>query len=445
MDRRVPLNRAFSLGYDHPKLLPRRRSGVRPVNFRAGGLTFLQTWGQASTFLNYPSIPGDTDCVTESLRILLCTGEFPPSPSTGGIGTGTRSAAAALAVHHDVHVLHCEAGLEPHDVTDPHGFTVHRRPIGRVSNRLFGRFGASQAWAFRRHADRLGRFDVVEAPDWEAAIAGFVIRRRQPVVANLFTPTEVIRSHGGTGGGWLRARLERWACQRADAVASSGPTLSADLAARGWFSDATDMPVRPLCLDPESSMYAASPVSGDPYVLGIGRLEARKGFGLLIRAVAQLSDRPEVVVVGRDVIDADGSRGSETLTNLANELGVRLRLEAPVRQPELEPLIEQAWVVAVPSTFESFSMAALEAAARARAVVGTDRIGFVALAADGEGVFCTAHTPEAFSQAIGPLLADRSAATAAGLAAQRMVRRDFGPATYAANRNELYDLLLERV
>lgn len=121
-----------------------------------------------------------------------------------------------------------------------------------------------------------------------------------------------------------------------------------------------------------------SPVPGDGFVLGVGRLVPEKGFDVLIDAVACLDpeQRPELVVVG---IGPD----RQALAERAAKVGVSLHLPGAVGPAELSDWYRRARIVAVPSRREGFGLVAAEAAAAGRAVVGSAVGGIPSVVASG--------------------------------------------------------------
>ncbi len=109
-----------------------------------------------------------------------------------------------------------------------------------------------------------------------------------------------------------------------------------------------------------------------PYVLGYGRFNPVKGFDLLLEAFAQAArDLP-----GIDLILAGDGREKENLhrqiTNLA--IADRVHFFGQASPPEIVRLLNGSRLVVVPSRYESFGLAALEAMAAGKPVLAT-RVG----------------------------------------------------------------------
>lgn len=370
------------------------------------------------------------------MRVLLLAGEHPAVPErTGGIGTFVAGAGAALAdAGHEVHVLVCAPGLTPRDARDS-GVHLHVRGLVRGAGALRGAgphllaVAASCRW----HARPFGPFDVVEAPEWQAIGAGFAVFRTAPLVVSLQTPSAVICDHDPR----LRLSrsadvLERWVARRADARLSISQLLVDELRGRGWLSDDHAVEVAPAVLASMAPPTGPGPASTEPIVLGIGRLEPRKGFDRLIDAVAQLDDivGARLELVGGDTdVGGSGSHGA-LLSARAERAGVDLRLHGRVRREDIPRFLSRARVVALPSTFDSFNLAGLEALTAGRPLVVTDRVGVGELADGSEALTVVpAGSTTALAEAIGVHLRDPERAGRAGEAALHLVagrgRRSF--------------------
>ena len=119
-------------------------------------------------------------------------------------------------------MLSCVTGQPPPDVVVD-GVQVHRRdaPFVRGSVRSLRSLRAAErlatALACRRHMRALGRFDVVEAPDYMAE--GLFVTGA-PLVAHLHTPVQLTVRYAGSfdwnqrAAGWL----ERLAIRRSNLV-----------------------------------------------------------------------------------------------------------------------------------------------------------------------------------------------------------------------------------
>jgi len=107
-------------------------------------------------------------------------------------------------------------------------------------------------------------------------------------------------------------------------------------------------------------------------MLAVGAIVPRKGYDLLVEALATLKDRPwRMVIVG------DPTRSPETAARLVEtvaRLGLAERIEivGPVTSERLAGLYAAADLFVLPSRFEGYGMAYTEAIAHGVPVVGTN-------------------------------------------------------------------------
>ena len=146
----------------------------------------------------------------------------------------------------------------------------------------------------------------------------------------------------------------------------------------------------------------------DSFILYLGRLDIHtKGIDLLLEAFARLApDYPEIKLklVGR----GDAAQ-LERVGRLIEACDVRDRVEAvgAVSEAEKTELLSRALFSCVPSRYEGWGMTAVEAAASAKAVVGTRIDGLRDAIVDGEtGLLVEPQSPEAIEAGMRRLLDD---------------------------------------
>ena len=119
-------------------------------------------------------------------------------------------------------------------------------------------------------------------------------------------------------------------------------------------------------------------------ILFVGRLEPLKGLDILLKAVASLEDPSSVVlsVVGGD----ENSQEKARLQTLATRMKMTqsVRFVGSVDQDELPYHYNAADVCVLPSYYESFGLAALEASACGRPVVASDVGGLPTIVDSGK-------------------------------------------------------------
>lgn len=117
-------------------------------------------------------------------------------------------------------------------------------------------------------------------------------------------------------------------------------------------------------------------------VLAVGRATAIKGFEVLVKAMARVSD-PSVTVIF--IGEGSNSGSLDGLRSLTRRLGLhrRIRFIGSVSHQAMPEYFAACDLVAVPSYYESFGMVALEAMACGRPVIATRVGGLQSLVRDG--------------------------------------------------------------
>jgi glycosyltransferase involved in cell wall biosynthesis len=181
---------------------------------------------------------------------------------------------------------------------------------------------------------------------------------------------------------------------------------------------------------------------GLPVIGTVCRLvEPKKGLRFLLEAVVQLErevDGPlcQVLIVG------DGP-AEERLRVMAQQLGIASRvIFAGTRRdiPQLLPLLD-AFVL--PSLYEGFGIAILEAMAAGRPVVATTVGGIPEFVTHGEtGILVEPGNAAALARAIQTVLANPEQARQMGLRGQRHVQENFEIASVVRRHEEVYEACL---
>jgi glycosyltransferase involved in cell wall biosynthesis len=215
----------------------------------------------------------------------------------------------------------------------------------------------------------------LHAPNFLAVLAAMLLPRDRPLIVHWHS--DVI------GKGWLARALapaERWLLRRASAVvATSDPYARASAALGGC--PASKLRIVPIGVpDPATSAIAVPPLPaplvqwlrGRKIVLGVGRLVAYKGFGVLVRAAGELHSDAATVIVG------DGPEAANLERLIHDErLGDRVWLYGAASADELHALLGAATVFCLPSLqrAEAFGVVIVEAMARGIPVVATKIAG----------------------------------------------------------------------
>jgi UDP-glucose:(heptosyl)LPS alpha-1,3-glucosyltransferase len=175
---------------------------------------------------------------------------------------------------------------------------------------------------------------------------------------------------------------------------------------------------------------------GERMVLFVGAGFERKGLPQLIRALAAADDRAlHLLVVGKD-------RGERGLRRLAQRLGVGDRVHWPGPQRDVRPYYGAADCFALPTLYDPFPNAALEALASGLPVVTTAQCGAAELIEPGRSGFVCRDPADVAELAHNVRLA--AAATPAMRAAARQAAEPCGLDTMAQRLLSLYKALIAK-
>ena len=162
-------------------------------------------------------------------------------------------------------------------------------------------------------------------------------------------------------------------------------------------------------------------LNGEKVVLFVGRVEPLKGLDLLLQAAAQMETGQAVkvmVVGGIEEGDTEVSR----LQDSARDLGIDRVIEfvGRVDQDELPFYYNAADVCVMPSYYESFGMAALEAMACGTPVVASRVGGLSTVVHHGHTGFLKSwRCPEAFANSLDMILSSEDLQDSMGKAARK--------------------------
>jgi glycosyltransferase involved in cell wall biosynthesis len=186
---------------------------------------------------------------------------------------------------------------------------------------------------------------------------------------------------------------------------------------------------------PDVEVSVAPRLTDAPIVGAVGRLAFQKGFDVLIRAMREV-DNATLVLIG------DGADRTE-LQTLARQVGVADRTIWAGWSEDARSHVRSFDVFVLPSRFEGFPLAVLEALLAEKPVVATD-VGSVGEAViTGEtGVLVPPDDAGALAAAIRQLLADDQLQRRMGVRGRQLVLSRFTAAHMARSFSELYDELL---
>jgi glycosyltransferase involved in cell wall biosynthesis len=298
---------------------------------------------------------------------------------------------------------------------------------------------------------RLGaQFDVVEVPDWMAEGWLFALSRSIPLVAHVHAPIPMIARHGE----WPVTRdirwssaLEKYAVERADVITSPSQFLVDCLRDVGWLNG-LGAEVIPYALDWPRWKDVVPVSETDPVVLFVGRLEPLKSPETLVTALSLIRNRlpsARAVFVGKSNAVREGLPYIEWLSTKLDGSDC-CRFLGPRPRQEIFRHLSKSRLLALPSTFDNYPFAALEAMAAGRPVVVGAETGIAeVIRRTGAGSVVPSGDPKALADAILPYLQDACLAQGVGERAQAAVRQLHDPDTVAQQREAAYAKAVQRV
>ena len=179
-----------------------------------------------------------------------------------------------------------------------------------------------------------------------------------------------------------------------------------------------------------------------PYILAAARFTPKKGIDVLIRALRLLRDTGLDV----DLVLAGAGPEDQRLRELAAGLGLaeRVRFWGIASRAELASLLHGCAVFALPSIWEAFGIASLEAMVCGKAVVASDCGGIPEVVRHGEtGLLVPPGDAPALGTALAELLRDPGRACAMGQRGRGLALREFTWSTVTDRYMQAYRLALE--
>ena len=372
------------------------------------------------------------------LHVCFISQEYPPETGWGGIGAYTYEMAHGLAAAgHRVTVISLAVGGVDSVIRtgEVQVHRIHARPDWnrwRVLWRL-NRFWPGFAWAAARRLKALHKaapVDVVETAENRADGACVPLLRRRPsTVVRLHTPWAVVDQLNQVAPDlpkrWVY-RQESWAIRSADVVTAPSRAV-VDITAR--WTQVNQEAVRIVPNPVNTTRYSPTEDLKTDEVLVVGRLEERKGAGLLAQVMPDVLRRCpgcSFRFVGSDGVDAAGRSWRERLLKRVPAADrARVRFEQVPRDVLLDRY-RRAAVSVLPSVWENFPYALLEAMSCGTPVIGTRAGGLPELIDEGvSGLIVPSADPGGLTEGLCRLLQDTGLRTRMGLAARQQVQDRF--------------------
>ncbi|OBI48266.1 glycogen synthase [Mycobacterium kyorinense] len=383
------------------------------------------------------------------MKILMVSWEYPPVV-IGGLGRHVHHLSTALAAAgHEVVVL-CRrpTGTDPSTHPSTEEFSEGVRVVAAAQDPHEFTFADDMmAWTLAMgHAmTRAGLTldftpDVVHAHDWLVAHPAIALAEFHdvPMVSTIHA-TEAGRHSGWVSGPVSRQvhALESWLVRESDSLISCSASMSDEITEL-FGPGLAQITVIRNGIDAGRWPFAARrPRTGPPELLYVGRLEYEKGVHNAIAALPRIRRAhpgTTLTVAGEGTQQdwlVDQARKHRVLkaTNFVGRLG----------HDELLTALHRADAAVLPSHYEPFGLAALEAAAAGTPLVTSNIGGLGEAVINGQtGMSCPPHNVAQLAKTVCAVLDDPAAAQRRAHAARQRLTSDFDWHTVAEETAQVY-------
>jgi glycosyltransferase involved in cell wall biosynthesis len=278
----------------------------------------------------------------------------------------------------------------------------------------------SDAWQLRLFLKKFGPFDVLEAqceePDGLVVALCSLFHKVPPWCIQLFALRYSFR---GSEPRFEQKASLGFAFGRADLVKANSALVAEFLEKEYGCPKEKIVVVHPNVELP--GLPPAGLSKTRPYVLCIGAVVRTKGIETFVRAAELLAPKEAVDLVVAGGVGEDAAYAKSVMST-----GKSVKWLGELKKEELYECVAQADVVVIPSWFDAWNRAAIEAVALGKPVVISDRCGAAEwIQKQGVGVAVRAGEPEQLAAGIRQVLGDRMYAEAAR-GASGEARRAFG-------------------
>ena len=351
------------------------------------------------------------------LKILLLCYEYPPIGGGGGVGA-QQYAEAWASKGHSVTVLTSHASHLPRRETSCGVDIVRLKAAGRKDRATATQLSmlayvASGALYLLRHRSTLRRFDIINThfslPTGPLGCLAAKLLSLPNVLTiiggDVFDPTKRSSPHRH---GFLRA-VNRFLMNSADRVIA----ISSDTRdrAKQFYGVRRSIQVINYGFKPPERTHAPSSMpeyNGRYHLISVARLVERKGLAYLIRALAKLPGRIDLLLVGDGPLE-------DQLKRVAAEVGVsdRIRWLHYQSRDRIYTYLGSADCFVLASLHEGLGIVVQEAMYAGLPIVATNNGGQVDLIEPGSnGLLVNPEDSNALAEAIEKLYRDRDLAAA---------------------------------
>lgn len=392
------------------------------------------------------------------MKIAMVSEHASPLAVLGGADAGGQNvhvaelSAALTRRGHEVTVYTRRDDPElPDSVEMPQGYTVVHVPAG-PAERLAKDELLPHMGAFAQFLDEhwtVHRPDVTHAHFWMSGIATQLAARHLdlPAVQTFHALGVVKRRHQGADDTSPkdRLRLEAMVARTATWVAATCTDEVFELMRMGRSRARMSVVPCGVNLDRFTPDGPMAPRTARHRIVSVGRFVPRKGFDVVVRALAAIPDTELVIVGGPDRSELHCDPEARRLVELATELGVvdRVQLYGSVAREDMPAILRSADVVACTPWYEPFGIVPLEAMACGVPVVASAVGGMLdTVVHDVTGRLVKPKSPAEVAAAINELMHDDFLRQSLGAAGRDRAKARYSWDRIAADTLRIYDRLV---
>lgn len=285
---------------------------------------------------------------------------------------------------------------------------------------------------------RREKVDVMHGHEFDGALYG-------TAAARLAGRASIVTMHGNQTmtDAFLRRLALRGTFRACDFVAAvSGQTkeqLDADLGLRDDVVSVIHNGMPVLRGDPDPIRKELEIRDGELLVLAVGSLVPRKGHLVLLRALAHLMEQGFDVPWRLAIVGGGGGPEAARIDAFVDEHGLREHVDVLTYRKDIPNLQAAADVFVMPSLWEGFPLAILEAMLAGTPVVATDVCGIPEAIDSGEhGLLVPPDDPLRLAEALRDVLTDEALRTRLVASASRRAHAEFTVQSMVATYEGIY-------
>lgn len=391
------------------------------------------------------------------MKICLVSREYPPETGFGGIGTYTYELAQGLAeLGHEVHVI-AKAVKEESDYKDQmvHVHRIKERmPWGL--RKLKNMFPVELFFYSIRVAQKIHELteeygiEVVEVPEWEAEGFWYSFSKKIPMIIKFHTPFFVVARLDEkelTIKRRIIMWLEKTVSKRSDFFSSPSRQM-AEIISKEYGIDLSRIRIAPLPINTDFFKPSGAKKILGKNVLFTGRLEVRKGVGVLADAIPLVfKEMPEATFtfIGKDNYSERFGMSLKDLILKKSGKPLQVTFHDHMSRGKLMEYYRESSLCVIPSVWENFGYTVLEAMACGTPVVTTDKVGITEYFDQGGVVKVPSENAPALAQAIISLLKNEELLQKLRTKARMTAELYFSRAAVSRHYERYYEDILEEV